>query len=1048
MTKLTFRKEQKKGPAPAGLQEPKKHGLRKAIREHLGSHSDIGLKLRSLKRKVALSFTRSQSGPNDTRESWAFNSINKSERPIAAKTKAMLSRNERFRVSENNVGTTLRVAEETEQADNIGEGTDARARRDVPDQGETSGEASAPPLMKQQILPRAPEQASLQARRSPHGEQRSLDPQDDFVAGPSRQTVQTTSVEEHHGPGSDVGPITNSTIMAGLGSSDGSVSNATAPLPRLDESWGDDGTNLQPPSSSGRRAEHILAKPCREEESHDEIGSDSTAPKIGSEYDSFDDTVSTRHHQDTSHQSPYSPTKRPSVKDQSKLSKLRASFHTADTLSRLKAAFSSCDVTTKKTQTHRWGPWKSRPTFHQPFSDDNVSTNPCSVRPLDTPADQVHGRSWHSTVDLPLMSDLNTEDERRSENIYPLLSPVKSVSSLGLSFDNFEPEIEEVSKWGQPINVLNKQGNQADGTDLKDVMRRRSRKSTRSVQRENDHQDENVKDSDASLPRADSGPPPRTPRPLLTPSTLKMLQAFYLAASQNASFETNDDSGIEICDAREKDEDAIRMSKRRRRAAICGGFSLSVSSLSDKQGGRSLYSQKIDYHSTRNLARTRDWIGQQPEITKGPAIHRNSGASRQFDDPEYLFLFLRAFKECFRPSSNRDILNHASTRYETVHFRRILFPDRHRNLLGNRFQIESPAPLPTSAYNELYDHERTDQMVFRAIQSSQSDKTAKLVNQLNYSVWALDALRVLNNGTLIMSPVARTLKTRKQMIDDGHNIETFRVLDLGGAPVGDWGWAIAVEYDDFEVYTVTTHLQSGTPGIKGPRNHQCFTMPVLWRLPFEDSSFDLISARTLHIYLHNRGAMNGNYDEYDLVLQECLRVLKPGGYIEYILLDSDIRGLGPLGGALSKQFTELLKEKGYDHQPSSTFGDRLVKAGFNICGEAKIFLAMGPRFKTPFFGTDMPEDQFVELDEDEENPQQAMMLSSVTGLLGARMWESWLLKMQTEIGKPWQKRLDESVPILLDKRAKGPTGWNALMGWARKPTPGKVCWADGIESEQ
>ncbi|KZZ88864.1 Methyltransferase type 11 [Ascosphaera apis ARSEF 7405] len=1042
MTRFSFRKEYKDSSIPVDLQEPKEHGLRKAIREHIRPESDIGLKLKSFGRKVSLSLIRGRNSSNDGRDSWAMKNITTSERPIAARTKSMLSSREELLLVNRRIRDRLEmlpiVSEETEEAGCMGAGVNVLCERN----DETSEVNHAPRRIKQRLPSKASRQVSLLPYRSSREEEHTSSSLDISAAGSSRQMTQTPSVNGHYGLGLNIGPIPNSTVTADLDVPGEVVYNPTPPLPRAEGPLSGDYPQ-KPQFSSQRGAKSSLNTIHDREASQDEDVSDITAPNFSNMHDGSDDTAPTEDNGIGSHRSHRSPpTKKPAFKEQSRLSRIRASFHTPESFNRLKN-LSSSEVSSKRIQNHRWALRKSRPTHQQVLSEEDVSEHPCNVGPLETFTDQVHEESWHSTADQSFRPELNTGVNRQKEDIYQL-SPIRSFSSLGLEFDNFEVSDGEKSKRKGSSGSQYRQGQQANGTDLEHVIRPRSGKSIRPLTSEHVYYDNNVSASDVSSSFAVSGSPPRTPQNRLTSNTLKMLQDIYMAYSQNASFETNDDSGIEMCDPKDLDEDAIRASKRRRRQAVCDGLSLSESSVSGRVDSHSIYTQKIIYHSTKNIARTRDWIGQHAESEGSggdPQSFRISRILGTSDDMDYLFLFLDAFKKCLRPYSPLHLLQHAPYRYGAIHWQRILFQDAHRDQLEGKFRIASRTPLPQNTFNELYDHRRTEEMILRAKRSGQHEKTTQLVTQLEYSVWALDAFRFLQNGTLVLSPIQRALKQRQQKIMQGQRVEPFRVLDLGGAPVGDWAWAIAVEHEDFEVFTVTTHYQSGTPGIKGPQNHECFTLPFLWKLPFEDSSIDLISARTLHIYLHNRPMTSDGHDEYDLVLKECLRVLKPGGYIEYTLLDSDIRGLGPLGSGLSQQFTDLLKHKGYDPEASATFSDKLVKAGFNTPGEAKIFLHMGPRFKTPFFGTDMPEDKFYEVDETAKNPKQTMELNSITGMLGVHMWESWLLKIQTEIGKPLESRLDETRPVLLEKRDEGPTGWDVLMGWAKKPTPSKVNWA-------
>jgi hypothetical protein len=58
---------------------------------------------------------------------------------------------------------------------------------------------------------------------------------------------------------------------------------------------------------------------------------------------------------------------------------------------------------------------------------------------------------------------------------------------------------------------------------------------------------------------------------------------------------------------------------------------------------------------------------------------------------------------------------------------------------------------------------------------------------------------------------------------------------------------------------------------------------------------------------------------------------------------------------------------------------------------------------------------------------------AITGLVGARQWEQWILKLAGEMGREEEECL-ESVGRALESagRAGEGAGWRCLVGWARK----------------
>lgn len=190
-------------------------------------------------------------------------------------------------------------------------------------------------------------------------------------------------------------------------------------------------------------------------------------------------------------------------------------------------------------------------------------------------------------------------------------------------------------------------------------------------------------------------------------------------------------------------------------------------------------------------------------------------------------------------------------------------------------------------------------------------------------------------------------------------------------------------------------------------------------------------------------------DEYDLCLEECLRVLKPGGHLEFSLFDNDIINAGPLGSELSANFAESLVSKGYDPVPTKRWVSRLNSAGFGEIKRTWLFLPMAPpssKPKVPPKG-DMPQHESQDLEMVKEEVRRKMEswedtgakkgslenASPITGLVGSWIWEKWMLKVSAEANDgEWQLAVDTVGQVLCEAKEKG-SGWRCLVGWARKP---------------
>lgn len=229
------------------------------------------------------------------------------------------------------------------------------------------------------------------------------------------------------------------------------------------------------------------------------------------------------------------------------------------------------------------------------------------------------------------------------------------------------------------------------------------------------------------------------------------------------------------------------------------------------------------------------------------------------------------------------------------------------------------------------------------------------------------------------------------------------------------------------------------------------TVPKLWKLPFPSNHFDVVSARTLYLALRcTLPAGSTGVDEYDLCLDECLRVLKPGGHLEFSLFDNDIVNAGPLGAALASSFSESLRANGYDAAPTKRWVSRLNKAGFGEIKRSWLFLPMSPPPTKLHVPTKddlllpMHESQDLEMVKEEVRRKlmawedlgvengSAENVSPVTGLLGSWMWINWMRKTNEECGGEEKVRVKDIGDVLDEGRQMG-SGWRCLVGWARKP---------------
>ncbi|CAG8984199.1 hypothetical protein HYALB_00004182 [Hymenoscyphus albidus] len=391
--------------------------------------------------------------------------------------------------------------------------------------------------------------------------------------------------------------------------------------------------------------------------------------------------------------------------------------------------------------------------------------------------------------------------------------------------------------------------------------------------------------------------------------------------------------------------------------------------------------------------------------------------------------YYRAFQGFVTRSRYGDTFTHRIPRFEAMQAQRVVFPASHRAQLLGKYQL---SVVPSSPKRRMSANvARGDEIAPEDPEKLKRDREAEAFVQMAPATWNVMAMKLLNGGRLIAAPVAKRLARLSSMGPklDGTPRDRARILDLGGQATCDWAWHCASEYTKTKVYTVTTKAlrQLSNSNIRGPKNHRQIAIDRLVKLPFNDNQFDLISAREIYSILKQNGE-NGQ-DEWDACLKECMRVLKPGGYLEFSIMDSDIVNAGPLGLAKSVEFGFNLNTLGYDPQPTKLFLNRLNKAGFVGVKRAWSFLPIGAKLEEIQNRDSMGVEVKLELEAMISGNTESA--ASMCGIVGAWAWEKWLLrcKLQT-LGS--EAKIDGVQDIIEEGRACG-AGWRTVSGWARKP---------------
>ncbi|MCJ1352297.1 MAG: hypothetical protein MMC33_002281 [Icmadophila ericetorum] len=395
-------------------------------------------------------------------------------------------------------------------------------------------------------------------------------------------------------------------------------------------------------------------------------------------------------------------------------------------------------------------------------------------------------------------------------------------------------------------------------------------------------------------------------------------------------------------------------------------------------------------------------------------------------------LFYQAFQHVANATTAKDVFVHRQARFEAIQASRTTLRDKHIDeLLGNYSIVDTERVAPQRPISMMPGKETEETAEQRVI--ARVEKERQALKQINTSTWVVEAGRYLNGGRLLNSPKVKALAASSKL--EGQ--EQVRVLDLGGQAHCNWAWSCARDYPNAKMYTATSDQRTINDNLRGPSNHRLVRVGQLWDLPFPDNHFDVISARSLFTFLKNEKPLGATVDEYDMCLRECVRCLKPGGFLEFFVLDSEIVHSGPRGSAVSVEFGFNLRSRGYDPAPTKPWLGRVRRAGLVDIKRAWTFLPMGSPRKEAFVFPETPpphqsmyEDQIMNMVAVQGPVGSSADAANISGLVGSWAWEQWMLKLQMEMGK---ESLLEGVGAVLEEGNGIGAGFRCLNGWARKP---------------
>lgn len=409
--------------------------------------------------------------------------------------------------------------------------------------------------------------------------------------------------------------------------------------------------------------------------------------------------------------------------------------------------------------------------------------------------------------------------------------------------------------------------------------------------------------------------------------------------------------------------------------------------------------------------------------------------------------YYRAFQDYIVRTVGMDVFVHQLPRFEALQAQRVGMRETHLNQLLGKYQL---SVVPMSVKKRLSATVvRDDQVLTVDPDKLRKEREFDAMSQMIIPAWHVAALKFLNGGRLFTAPVTQLLANPSRLVQGTNGLvrNKRRVLDLGGQATCDWAWHCAMQFPNTKVYTVTTKAirQLSNSNIHGPPNHRQVAVQRLTRLPFDDNQFDLIHARELHSILKYHGE-NGE-DEWESCLQECMRVLKPGGYLEFSIMDSDIMNAGPVGLAKSVEFGFTLKTLGYDPSPSTKWISRLNRAGFQDIRRGWMCLPVGARSKmNQAAAMAAPRNSSAHLDASISGSTDN--IANVCSVVGGWSWERWLLRCEMEKVAGELRLVDtvtagesiraaaqalEGVHAVMEEGRNCKAAYRMLNGFARKP---------------
>ncbi|KHO00556.1 uncharacterized protein MAM_01334 [Metarhizium album ARSEF 1941] len=282
--------------------------------------------------------------------------------------------------------------------------------------------------------------------------------------------------------------------------------------------------------------------------------------------------------------------------------------------------------------------------------------------------------------------------------------------------------------------------------------------------------------------------------------------------------------------------------------------------------------------------------------------------------------------------------------------------------------------------------------------SSCSSNDGSPLAQVNLRVGSMTVSKWLTFGHVLFSDV------RHELVHVKTSSKQHSILVIDGLGNDDWSFYAAETYPGASFFNLSpraplpVELEASSAGypLSPANHHQVQYTSHLEKFPFASQSFHAV------VYRFPIAASEVHYRN---VLNEALRVLRPDGYIELSILDSDLNNMGNRGRRAIRQ----LKERIHQSAPDTTFASAadltvrlLGKAGFSHIKAARVGIPVASSITRP--GSHKSESK-----RDPDQRKKGHLSLAETMRDSSPLADANITKIVTRVGRWWYTRCYENA---------------------------------------